>query len=626
MKRTWGSPRLAAGGLTIAGALLLLALLALALLWLGQERRAHQHRAEQRLVATGDGIARELGDSLTSLDLIFDGLDANPLISARLAGHPLTDDQRRTVSTQMNNALTRAPRLGQILIVDASCRIVLSTLNDAGASLRGAPLCDWMHGKGRHSRRSETDAGGPSGEPGGLTHALRLTDALHNTTGMVIGTVSPTAVSPLLAAAASGLGDGAEILVIDRHGHLAAAWPGPGADRLATVRPDQTRTLIPGSEAPDLFSGRSPLDRQERIYSERSLDTYPVRVIVGRAGPFDSPAFGWWAGGVLLAWFTLVLLVWLLLRRRQAVAAYRQLLLQSVEQQRCADNTLRTILETMPCAVLLIDHQGWRICFANAVAQQLLQLERDGMGLIDIDGGHDKPRLRLPPIDEWLKLGRRVDGETVTVTRGGLPPLTLSASLRQLPMEPESRSLLILQDLAPQQALQQQLASLQQRIEALSQLDPVTRLSNRRAAEARLAVEVGRCRRYGRPLALARFVLEPLAEFHRQHGNEAGDNLLRAVADTLTRHTRLTDLCARLADGDFLVLFSDTQLKYAHKVMDRIVGQLTESVYPLSGPQLGLRIGLAAWQPDDTPEQLIERAERLMQHADRNRVACAPPD
>lgn len=626
MKRTRRSPRLAAGGVTLAGGLLLLALLALALLWLGQERRAHQYRAEQRLVAVGDGMARELGDALSSLDLVFDGLEANPLVGARLAGRPLTEAQRQAITTQMNNARARTPLIGQIVVVDASCRIVLSTLNDAGASLRGSPLCNWMHGKGRHSRRSETDAGGPSGEPGGLTHALRLADALHNTTGMVIGTVAPASLPPLLANAATAIGDRAEILVLDRHGHLAAAWPAPGPDRLATVRPDQTRTLIPGSDTPNLFSGRSPLDREERIYSERPLDTYPVRVVVGRVGPFDSPAFAWWAGGVLLAWLAMVLLVWLLLRRRQAIAAYRRLLLQGVEQRRCADETLRTILEAMPCAVLLIDHDGWRICFANGAAQQLLQLERDGMGLIDLDGGHDKPRLRLPPIDEWLKLGRRVDGETVTVTPAGQAPLTLRASLRQLPMEPDMRSLLILQDLAPQQVLQQQLESLQQRIESLAQLDPVTRLSNRRAAEARLAVEVGRCRRYGQPLALARLAIEPIAEFRLQHGDEACDNLLRAVADTLGQHTRLTDLCARLADGDFLVLFSDTPLKYAHTVMDRILDKLTGSVYPLAGPQLGLRVGLTAWQPEDSPEQLLERAETLLQDAGRNRMAATPPD
>ena len=72
-------------------------------------------------------------------------------------------------------------------------------------------------------------------------------------------------------------------------------------------------------------------------------------------------------------------------------------------------------------------------------------------------------------------------------------------------------------------------------------------LRNRRLFEHDLRLQVGRCQRYGETAGLMIIDLDDFRALNRDHGREAGDDTLKAVARALTRRLRETDLSAASA-------------------------------------------------------------------------------
>jgi len=82
-------------------------------------------------------------------------------------------------------------------------------------------------------------------------------------------------------------------------------------------------------------------------------------------------------------------------------------------------------------------------------------------------------------------------------------------------------------------------------LDELASTDPLTGLYNRRAAEDRLAEDVGRAERGRGTLALAVVDLDRFKPINDEHGHHAGDECLRHFAEVLGRNVRAGDWVAR---------------------------------------------------------------------------------
>ena len=69
-----------------------------------------------------------------------------------------------------------------------------------------------------------------------------------------------------------------------------------------------------------------------------------------------------------------------------------------------------------------------------------------------------------------------------------------------------------------------------------------------------LKLQLGRCQRYAEQAALLAIDLDGFKQVNDHHGHQVGDDALKAVAHTLTRRLRATDLVARLGGDEFAVL------------------------------------------------------------------------
>jgi diguanylate cyclase len=112
------------------------------------------------------------------------------------------------------------------------------------------------------------------------------------------------------------------------------------------------------------------------------------------------------------------------------------------------------------------------------------------------------------------------------------------------------------------------------RLQRLVYLDPLTKLGNRRYFARAIEAEIHRSARTGSPLTVIVGDVDEFKKCNDTYGHSVGDEVLRAVATSLTRLCRRGgDLAARLGGDEFALLlpgFDETKAReFARKLTTR---------------------------------------------------------
>ncbi len=157
-----------------------------------------------------------------------------------------------------------------------------------------------------------------------------------------------------------------------------------------------------------------------------------------------------------------------------------------------------------------------------------------------------------------------------------------------------------------------------EQLERLSLADPLTGVANRRAFDRALGEAWKRAARHDHSLAILLRDLDHFKDLNDSQGHTAGDECLRAVANTLENAIRGNgdDLVARWGGEEFVVLLGATDAVSALAIALRIrTGVETLGVTA--------SLGVAIRADDPNPAALIDRADRALyaaKRAGRNRV------
>ncbi len=100
--------------------------------------------------------------------------------------------------------------------------------------------------------------------------------------------------------------------------------------------------------------------------------------------------------------------------------------------------------------------------------------------------------------------------------------------------------------------------------------DPLTELYNRRTFEDFLRYEVSRAKRKKHRFSLILIDLDNFKYINDTYGHHVGDIVLKSVADILESSVREGDLVARIGGDEFVILLSETDLKTAYKIAERL--------------------------------------------------------
>jgi diguanylate cyclase len=180
-------------------------------------------------------------------------------------------------------------------------------------------------------------------------------------------------------------------------------------------------------------------------------------------------------------------------------------------------------------------------------------------------------------------------------------------------------------------ASKQEITVLQQNLDAVrneSLTDPLTSLSNRKYFDDTLAKAIADARARGEALSLMMTDVDHFKKFNDSYGHLTGDQVLRLVAISVKQNVKGQDIAARYGGEEFAVVLPNTVLRSAITVADHIrrAVMTKELMKRSTGEHLGrvtISVGVAALQPHDSAQSLIERADNCLyaaKRSGRNRV------
>ena len=171
-------------------------------------------------------------------------------------------------------------------------------------------------------------------------------------------------------------------------------------------------------------------------------------------------------------------------------------------------------------------------------------------------------------------------------------------------------------------AAEQRLGEQRKRIdylEALSTTDELTNLANRRGFDHFLRQTLSAARRHNRTGVLGYIDLDDFKLINDSFGHEAGDDILRLVANTLRSHVRDSDLVARLGGDEFAIILTECDWDGGTARARRLQQLLNDTAALLEGAKIALSasLGVARFGPESTPAELLRAADKAM-YADKH--------
>lgn len=166
----------------------------------------------------------------------------------------------------------------------------------------------------------------------------------------------------------------------------------------------------------------------------------------------------------------------------------------------------------------------------------------------------------------------------------------------------------------------------------LAQTDALTCLPNRIRLKEVFERERKQAEREQKPFSLIVLDLDYFKAINDDFGHEAGDLLLRRVADELRQCLRASDLPARLGGEEFGVLLPNTSAVQAAEVSEKIRSRIESTEVLFEGKRLGVTLsgGIAELGTDgDDLRSLLRAADNRMYEAKaagRNQVVQPPID
>jgi len=162
----------------------------------------------------------------------------------------------------------------------------------------------------------------------------------------------------------------------------------------------------------------------------------------------------------------------------------------------------------------------------------------------------------------------------------------------------------------------------------LANLDPLTGLLNRRAFMERGAALQEEVWQQGRPVSVLMIDADHFKSINDGFGHQAGDDVLRMLADILQTAVRGGDLLGRLGGEEFAIILPGADGPDADRIAERLLADVRQARVAVPGRMLAITvsIGISTMRRCSTLDDLLAAADQALyaaKTAGRDRRAIA---
>ena len=145
--------------------------------------------------------------------------------------------------------------------------------------------------------------------------------------------------------------------------------------------------------------------------------------------------------------------------------------------------------------------------------------------------------------------------------------------------------------------------------------DYLTGLGNRRQFFEHAEREINRLQRYGHAFTVAYIDVDNFKVVNDRYGHNAGDRLLKLIAEAIRVNIRITDSVARLGGDEFALILPETDAEAAEKFFSKLYRYLSDALVQGTWP-VTLSIGIVTYViPPATIDEMIRIVDKLMYSA-----------
>lgn len=156
----------------------------------------------------------------------------------------------------------------------------------------------------------------------------------------------------------------------------------------------------------------------------------------------------------------------------------------------------------------------------------------------------------------------------------------------------------------------------------LATTDGLTELYNHRYFQEQMRMQIANSKRYETEFSLIILDIDFFKHFNDTFGHQAGDAVLRQVAQTLKRNVRATDIVCRYGGEEMSIILPNTEKDVAYSTAEKICKRVSDNKFRLIGDKevtVTISLGVATYPYDgDNASELIEAADKRLYNAKNN--------
>lgn len=156
----------------------------------------------------------------------------------------------------------------------------------------------------------------------------------------------------------------------------------------------------------------------------------------------------------------------------------------------------------------------------------------------------------------------------------------------------------------------------------LATTDSMTGLYNHRFFQEQMVLQIENCKRYNAQFSLILIDIDFFKKFNDNYGHQAGDAVLKQVAELLKKSVRHADIVARYGGEEMTIILPNTDFEHGLSVAEKICAKVAETPFHLN-PKLTknvtISLGVATFpQHGESPTELIEYSDKGLYKAKEN--------